>query len=57
MGSERSEVAANGILTTESEDFNEKMEQYRSILKKEKAIVSAVSYAEKQFAPYAEYLD
>ena len=28
-------VAANGILTTESEDFNEKMEQYRSILKKE----------------------
>ena len=50
-------VAVNSILMPQTEDFAEKIEQYRNILQKEKAIVSTVNYAEKEFAPYAEYMD
>ena len=49
--------AANGIITVDADGFLERIDGYRDILKKENSIRTAYSYAEKQVAPYAEYLD
>ena len=49
--------AANGIITVNDEEYKERIDGYRDVLKKENSIRTAYSYAEKQFAPYAEYLD
>lgn len=50
-------AAANGIITQDEADYTEFIAKYRDVLKKSSSITSAVSYAEKVFAPYAEYLD
>ena len=49
--------AANGIIKVDADDYMERIDGYRDVLKKENSIRTAYSYAEKQFAPYAEYLD
>lgn len=48
--------AVNGIIVSGIEGYSERIREYRDILKKESSIRSAVSFAEKNFAPYAEYL-
>lgn len=49
--------AVNGIIVSGIEGYSERIREYRDILKKESSIRSAVSFAEKNFAPYAEYLE
>ena len=49
--------AANGIIKVDADNYMERIDGYRDVLKKENSIRTAYSYAEKQFAPYAEYLD
>ena len=49
--------AVNNIIVSQTDDYAEQMQKYREILKKEAAIKNAVSYAEKNFAEYAEYID
>lgn len=49
-------VVANGFVSLK-DTYQNKIDEYRNILKKEKAIRTAVSYAEKELAPYIEYLD
>lgn len=48
---------ANDIIVSHVSDYLEKIQKYRDVLKKETAIKSELSYAEKKFAPYAEYLE
>ncbi len=48
---------ANGFLSIESEGYEEKIKIYRDLLKKENSINTNLIYAEKEFAPYSEYLD
>ncbi len=48
---------ANGFLSIESEGYAEKIKIYRDLLKKENSIITNLIYAEKEFAPYSEYLD
>lgn len=49
--------AANHIITAKCDGYEERICQYKDILKKESSIKNAVGYAEKSFAPYAEYID
>lgn len=49
--------AANGIITSHMENYDEMPGSYREVIKKEAAIRNAVSYAEKNFSMYAEYLE
>lgn len=49
-------AAANGIITSDAEDYEDKINSYKELLKKESSIKTRLSYAEKEFAPYAEYL-
>ena len=49
--------AVNNIIVSQTDDYAEQMQTYRETLKKEAAIKNAVSYAEKNFAEYAEYID
>ena len=37
--------------------YAEKIEEYRDLLKKENSIITGLSYAEKEFVPYSEYLE
>lgn len=49
--------AANGLITADAADYAEKMEKYKDVLKSEYSIHTAVNYAEKELAPYADYLE
>lgn len=49
--------AANGIITMDADGYADRIDSYRELLKNESSIKSGLSYAEKEFAPYAEYLD
>ena len=49
--------AVNNIIVSQTDDYAEQMQKYRETLKKEAAIKNTVSYAEKNFAEYAEYID
>ena len=49
--------AVNNIIVAHTADYAEQLQKYREILKKEASIKNAVSYAEKNFAEYAEYID
>ena len=49
--------AVNDIIVSGIEGYSERIREYRDILKKESSIRSVVSFAEKNFAPYAEYLE
>lgn len=49
--------AANDIIVSMEEGYAERMEVYRPLLKKESTIKSALEFAEKNFTPYAEYLE
>ena len=49
--------AVNDIIVSGIEGYSERIREYRDILKKESSIRSAVSFAEKNFAPYAEFLE
>ena len=49
--------SVNDIIVSGIEGYGGHIEKYRDILKKESSIRSAVSFAEKNFAPYAEYLE
>ena len=46
-----------GIVTIDDVDLAERLRPYSECLLNKKALEDAVSYAEKQLAPYAEYLD
>ena len=48
---------ANGIIMPEVSGYAEKIEEYRDLLKKENSIITGLSYAEKEFVPYSEYLE
>lgn len=50
-------VAVNDIIASEIKGYNERINEFRPVLKKESSIRSAISFAEKNFAPYAEYLE
>lgn len=49
-------ATANGIITSDVTDYTDKINSYKELLKKESSIKTGLSYAEKEFAPYAEYL-
>lgn len=49
--------AANGLITVDMDGYAEHIAKYRDCLKKEGSMKSAVSYAEKELAPYVEYLN
>ena len=48
---------ANGIIKPEVPGYIEKIKVYKDVLKKEGSIISGLSFAEKEFAPYSEYLE
>ena len=48
---------ANNIISVQTDDYAEQLQKYREILKKETTIKNTVSYAENNFALYAEYLE
>lgn len=50
-------AAANGIILVDVAGYAEKLAAYRDILKKESSVKTGLSYAEREFAPYAEYLE
>jgi len=50
-------VAVNDIIVSEIKGYNERINEFRPVLEKESSIRSAISFAEKNFAPYAEYLE
>lgn len=49
--------AANGIISPTDEGYSEKIADYKALLKKEDSVKVALSVAEKEFAPYSEYLE
>ena len=49
--------ASNGIISVNVDDYSGKIADYREILKRESLIKSSLPYAEKEFAPYSEYLE
>ena len=49
--------AANGLITVNAEDYSEKIKAYAALLKEDSSIRNRLSFAEKEFAPFAEYLD
>ena len=48
---------AIGIISVDAEEYKEKIKEYIDILRKESSVKTALSYSEKQFQPYADYLD
>ncbi len=50
------ESIAGGYICTENEKASTQLAAIKDILKKKSSIESAVSYAEKQFAPYNDYI-
>ena len=50
-------AAVNDIIVSETEEYSEQIDEFRAVLKKESSIRSAISFAEKNFAPYAEFLE
>lgn len=50
-------AAANGLVSVDIDGYAEKLAAYRDILKKESSIKTGLSYSEREFAPYAEYLE
>ena len=48
---------AIGVISVDTEEYKEKIKKYIDILKKENSVKAALSYSEKQFQPYADYLD
>lgn len=50
------ESIAGGYICTENEKASTQLAAIKDILKKKSSIESAVSYAEKQFAPYSDYI-
>jgi len=48
---------ALGIISIDTEDYTRKIKEYIDVLKQENSIKTALSFSEKQFQPYAEYLD
>ncbi|HBG8070153.1 TPA: hypothetical protein KRF88_002737 [Clostridioides difficile] len=50
-------ATANGIIKPEVPGYEEKIEEYKDLLKKDSSIMSALSFAEKEFAPYSDYLE
>lgn len=48
---------AMGIISVDNSEYRERLGGYMDYLKKENSIKSALSYSEKQFQPYAEYLE
>lgn len=48
---------ATGIIRIDKESYTEQLKKHIDYLKKESSIKTAVSYSEKQFQSYAEYLD
>lgn len=48
---------ANGLITVDDEEFTHRVAEYKDVLKKEKSVISAVEYAERQLSPYVDYLD
>ena len=49
-------ATVNGIIKPDVPGYAEKIETYKDVLKKEGTIMSGLSFAEKEFAPYSEYL-
>lgn len=49
-------ATVNGIIKPDVAGYAEKLETYKDVLKKEGTIISGLSFAEKEFAPYSEYL-
>ena len=49
--------AANGLITVNAENYSEKIKDYAALLKEDSSIRNRLSFAEKEFAPFAEYLD
>lgn len=49
-------ATVNGIIKPDVAGYAEKIETYKDVLKKEGTIMSSLSFAEKEFAPYSEYL-
>lgn len=49
-------AVANGIIQPVVNDDTKRIEVYREVLKQDSAITGGLSFAEKEFAPYAEYL-
>ena len=49
--------ASNGIIKSDVPDYEARIAEYKNILKSENSLKTAVSYAEKELAPYAEYLE
>lgn len=49
--------AANGLIMIDDSEYKERISRFQELLKKESLIASGLSYAEKEFAQYAEYLD
>lgn len=50
-------AAANGLVSVDIDGYAEKLAAYRDILKKESSIKTGLSYSEREFASYAEYLE
>ena len=48
---------ANGLICINGEEYDQQSERYIEYLKKENSIKAALSYSEKAFQPYAEYMD
>ena len=48
---------ANGIISAADDHDDDRMAEYRGLLKKESSIKTGLSYAEKEFVQYAGYLD
>ena len=50
-------VIANGIITLDSPDFNEKKDEYQDVMKKADSLPRNLDYAARALEPYEEYLD
>jgi hypothetical protein len=50
-------VVAYNLFSVEEEEYRLAAEKYASVFKRKDSINSALKYAEKEFEPYAEYLD
>ena len=49
-------AAANGIISSDEDGYKEKIYEYKDYLKREEAIRSALSGAEKEYYIYGEYI-
>lgn len=50
-------AVANDIVSIDEVEYKEKINDYRTVLKKEKSIKTSVTYAERELEPYIEYLE